>query len=218
MDDIKVWLDVIVLAAIAGFVAWRLFSVLGSRTGHEPPPVNRGQMADEVHDVFARPRQARTQSKVPAEPKTFDLPDTMNPALKQQLRDISALDSSFEPTRFLAGAQAAYGFILNLFWQGDTESLRPYLGDDVHFAFAQAINTRPGAKTVIDSKLEAITSAELVSAELVGASAHITVRFVATIVTDGVAGTATDDWVFSRHTRSSDPNWLLIATDDSVGA
>jgi predicted lipid-binding transport protein (Tim44 family) len=218
MDDATGWFEVIVLAAIAGFVAWRLFSVLGSRTGHEPPPVERRPLTDDPRDVFPNPRHTVSRPAAPAEPKPLDLPDSMNPVLQQQLRDIAAQDNSFTPDSFLIGARAAYGFILENFWQGDSATLKSFLGDDAHFAFTQAINTRQDSQKVLDSKLESITSAEIVAAELIGSTAHVTVRYTATIVANGVSSTATDDWVFSRHTRSADPNWLLIATDDSVGA
>jgi predicted lipid-binding transport protein (Tim44 family) len=218
MDDATGWFEVIVLAAIAGFVAWRLFSVLGSRTGHETPPMERRPMADDPRDVFSGGRPSPARPVTPAEPQAFLLPENMDPALQQQLREIAAQDTSFTPDSFLNGARAAYGFILETFWQGDSASLKAFLGDDAHFAFTQAINIRLDAQKVLDSKLERITSADIIAAELIGSTAHITVRFVATIVANGISGTATDDWVFSRHTRSSDPNWLLIATDDSVGA
>ncbi len=211
------WFEVIVLAAIAGFVAWRLFAVLGSRTGHEAPPVERRPLADEPRDVF-QARPAPVRPAYAAEPKAFALPENMDAALQETLREIGKLDTRFDPETFVVGARGAYQLILEHFWHGDVDGLKALLGDDAHFGFAQAINTRADGKKVVNSHLVDILSAEITGAEIVGATAHISVRFAATIASDGQTSTATDEWTFSRHTRSDDPNWLLIATDDSVGA
>lgn len=211
------WFEVIVLAAIAGFVAWRLFSVLGSRTGHEAPPVERRPLGDDPREVF-QPRPAPARPAYTAEPKTFVLPDAMDPALQQTLREIGKLDTRFDPDSFLNGAKAAYVMILEHFWRGDVDSLKSLLGDDAHFAFAQAINTRMDGHRILNNYVSSISSAVITGAEIIGATAHISVRFTANILSDGATSMATDDWTFSRHTRSDDPNWLLLATDDSLGA
>jgi predicted lipid-binding transport protein (Tim44 family) len=212
------WFEVIVLAAIAGFVAWRLIATLGTRTGHETPPVDRRSLGDEQpRDIFSgRPVPQRTTA--PAEPKQFELPASMDADLQLRLREIADLDPAFDPAGFANGARGAYKIILEHFWNGDADSLKTLLADDAHFGFAQAITVRPAGSKTVNSQLSSILSADITGAELVGATAHITVRFVANIINDGITSTATDDWTFSRHTRSSDPNWLLIATDDTLGA
>jgi predicted lipid-binding transport protein (Tim44 family) len=212
------WIEVIVLAAIAGFVAWRLFATLGSRTGHEPPPVERRPIGDEPRDIFksSRPSPARTSRTPDSNILTF--PDSMPADLQAKLQEIAALDARFAPETFLNGARAAYQMILEHFWQGESDALKPYLGDDAHFAFAREIASRPETAKTLASQLSNIKSADITGAELVGTTAHIVVRFVATVVADGKTSTITDDWTFSRHTQTDDPNWMLIATDDSIGS
>ncbi len=212
------WFEVIVLAAIAGFIAWRLFSVLGSRTGHEAPPVERRPLGEDARDVFTPSQPAPLRPVYAAEPKAFALPESMSADLQEALREIARLDTRFDPESFLSGARSAYDLILGLFWQADINGLKPLLGDDAHFAFAQAIHGRHMIDTITPAMVQSIESAEITAAEVVGSTAHVTVRFVAKIMTAGDLDTATDDWTFSRHTRSDDPNWLLISTDDSIGA
>jgi predicted lipid-binding transport protein (Tim44 family) len=212
------WIEVIVLAAIAAFVAWRLFATLGSRTGHEPPPLERRSMSDDRSDYRAPSRPEKAGKARVIEPKALVFPETMSAGLQATLKEIAALDSRFGPDSFLDGARGAYQLILEHFWQGDTDGLKPYLGDDSHFAFARAIASRPDGEREIKSQLAAIESATITSAELIGSTAHLTVRFVTSIVSNGQTSAATDDWTFSRHTQTDDPNWLLIATDDSIGA
>jgi predicted lipid-binding transport protein (Tim44 family) len=212
------WIEVIVLAAIAAFVAWRLFATLGSRTGHEPPPVERRPVGDESRDIFHASRPATPRASRVAETVSLTFPESMPADLQAGLKEIATLDTRFSPEGFLAGARAAYQLILEHFWQGDTDDLKPYLGDDAHFAFARAISSRAEAEKTVNSQLSVIKSADITQSELVGTTAHITVRFVSTVLTDGKTATVTDDWTFSRHTQTDDPNWMLIATDDSIGA
>jgi predicted lipid-binding transport protein (Tim44 family) len=212
------WIEVIVLAAIAAFVAWRLFATLGSRTGHEPPPVERRPVGDEPRDIFKSSRPSTARAIQPQESNILTFPDSMPADLQAKLQEIAALDARFSSESFLNGSRAAYQLILEHFWQGESDELKPYLGDDAHFGFARAIASRPEAEKILNSQLTSIKSAEITHAELVGTTAHIVVRFVANILSDGKTSAITDEWTFSRHTQTDDPNWMLIATDDSIGS
>jgi predicted lipid-binding transport protein (Tim44 family) len=218
------WLiEIVVLAMLAGFIALRLVSVLGKRTGHEEP----------VGDIVRRspaealPPAAATSDAPPAPP--LDLPADMDAGLREALGAIAAADPGFAPARFTEGAKAAYRIILEAFWQGDNDALREFVSDDVADEFAAAIEARVGEGLRLDNRLVGVDRAEIVSARLRGAMAEISVRFdarlkAATRDRSGaiVAGSPTetvathDVWTFSRHTGSTDPNWLLIETDTDV--
>ena len=71
----------------------------------------------------------------------------------------------------------------------------------------------------------ALRSSDIVEAQLNGRNAEVTVKFVSELVsvTRDKAGAVisgdphgaknvTDYWTFARDTRSSDPNWKLVAT------
>jgi predicted lipid-binding transport protein (Tim44 family) len=115
--------------------------------------------------------------------------------------------------------------IVTEFAKGDKASLRPLLSNEVFQQFTTAIDERDAAKETLETKILRLDSAEIVEAELLEATAQITVKLVShqinvTRAMDGsiVDGDPehpiekTDYWTFARDTRSSDPNWVLIAT------
>ena len=149
------------------------------------------------------------------------------PQVEQGLRAISSADRNFELLSFMEGARAAYGMILESFWEGDRESLKELCDDDVYAGFDAAITAREDAGEVLDNKLIRIEESAIDMAELDGRIARITVRFVSDIAAvtrnkDGevIAGSlddaveSRDIWTFSHDTGSDNPAWLLDETDE----
>ena len=220
MGDSNGLIEIVVLAMLAGFIALRLVSVLGRRTGHEEP----------VGEVVRRGPAEQLPPSTPAvdapPAPQLDLPAEMASEVRQALTAIAAADASFAPARFAEGAKAAYRMILEGFWAGDNDALRELVSDDVAEDFAAAIEARASEGLTLDNRLVDVDRAEIVAARLRGAMAEVSVRFDARLVAvtrrgkDVVAGSASDTvethdvWTFSRHTGSVDPNWLLIATGD----
>jgi predicted lipid-binding transport protein (Tim44 family) len=119
--------------------------------------------------------------------------------------------------------------ILEAFWRGDEEELDRLVDGDVQDAFFQAITDRKAAGHVLDNRLVSIERAVIDQAKLSGQMASITVRFDADIAAvtrdqDGnvIAGSLSDAvpthdvWTFSRNIAASDPNWVLIETDEAA--
>lgn len=213
---------IVILAMIFALLALRLYSVLGKRTGHEqqmPAPVD-----DRPSVSVATPRPA-----VDARPDPVRVSETlMAPEAQNGVRAIIAADRTFDITRFLGGARTAYGMILEAFWQGDKDRLRPLCDDDVYAAFASAIDDRVAAGHVLENRLVRVDSARITDAFMNGSTAQVSVQFEADIAAitrdaDGVviAGSMEDAiptrevWVFARDTRSRTPDWTLIATDEA---
>jgi predicted lipid-binding transport protein (Tim44 family) len=204
------WIEVLIFAGVAAFVAWRLISVLGTRTGHEPSAQPDGELFSGPSPV-AVPRSGQALAAVP--PMPLILPVHWSQDLKDKVAAVAAADVNFNPDAFLSGARIAYGLILGSFWSGDKAALKPLLSDDVLADFSRAIDARQG-KVDLGKRLVSIDSVEITDAELEGAMAEITVRFETRIEdTDGTKAER-DVWSFSRHLRSDDPSWLLIATDN----
>ena len=120
---------------------------------------------------------------------------------------------------------------LEAFWRGDREELRYLTSPEVYASFDEAIREREAAGHRLDNRLVAIERAIIEEAKLDGRVAEIEVRFdadSAAVTRDAkgevIAGTLTDAvlihdlWSFRRTLGSDDPNWLLVETDDSVGA
>lgn len=214
---------IIILALVALFVGFRLYSVLGDRTGHEQQLPRR----PEPEPQLARTpdlglSQVRTPG-LPAEPLDTAYLPTAGPGVRALL----SADPSFDVARFLEGAQSAYRMILESFWKGQLDEVRGFLDPEIASAFDEAIAEREAAGQRLDNRLIAIEQAIIAAANTSGKVATITVRFEADIAAvtrdaDGnvLAGSVSDAvqtrdrWTFRRDLGSSDPNWILVETDD----
>lgn len=213
---------IVILALVFLFVAFRLWSVLGRRTGHEqtiarpaeaaPTPIGAGRSLPDSTTSAASARPAVVEARAEA-----------------GVRAIAAADGGFDASQFLEGARSAYRMILEAYWRGDEDMLRRLTEDDVFEAFASAIAERNEAGQVLDNRLVSIENAVIEQARLNGQTALVTIRFDADIAavtrdTEGnvIAGSLTDAvpthdvWTFSRQVRADDPNWTLIETDEAA--
>ena len=210
---------IVLLAMVAGFLALRLYSVLGKRTGHEQPLPRTVEVA-----AAAAPRLADAVVEARVAP-----PKPIDSGAEAGLRAIVAAEAGFDVTRFIEGAQAAYRLTLEAFWKGDEAALADLVTDDVRAHFAEAIAARSAAGETLDNRLVSIERATIVEAS-VGANraAQIVVRFdadIAAVTRDAagavIAGSLTDAvethdlWTFARTLKSADPNWKLADTDEA---
>lgn len=220
---------IIILAAVAAFLGFRLYSILGKRTGHEQQDVwtPRGDRTNErTVPPFAGQNEQVERPAIGAAPAPVEL--VYEPRAERGIRTILAADRTFSVGHFLDGAQQAYRMILEAYWKGDREALRPLCDDDTYATFVQAIDEREARGDVLDNRLITIENAIVSDAEVDRGLARITVRLDADIAAvtrdkDGkvIAGSLTDAvethdvWTFSRHISSHDPNWKLDETDEA---
>ena len=217
------YFDIILFAMIAAFLVYRLGSVLGKRTGHERQgrePFGRlgGKEAGAEagnDNIVALPQRAA--------PPQEEEPDT---PLGAAITQIKLADSSFTRKDFLDGARGAFEMVITAYALGDMKTLRSLLSQEVYDNFAEAIRTRERANQTRETTLVGIDVAEIVDARLEDKrNAYVTVKYIsqqvnatrdeANKVVDGDPNAiekVTDIWTFRRDTRSSNPNWQLVAT------
>jgi predicted lipid-binding transport protein (Tim44 family) len=212
---------IVILALVALFIGLRLYSVLGERTGHEQQPILKPA------DPDARV-EARVSHPPVSQPAATDIGDmAFVPTAGPGVRAILAADPSFDVARFLEGAKSAYRLILEAFWKGEADTLRPHVDDHIYETFASAIEQRSKEGLKLDNRLVAIEQAVISEASVERSVAVVTVRFEADIAavtrnSEGqvVAGSLSDAvqtrdlWTFRRDLASHDPNWVLIETDE----
>ncbi len=211
---------IVILALVAVFIGLRLYNVLGERSGHEQP-VLKPVEPDIDAKVAAR---AESPAAVPQSGA-----DAMNylATAGPGVRALLAADPSFDVARFLDGAQGAYRLILESFWKGDLDAMRPHVDDHVYDAFAGAVEQRATDGLVLDNRLVAVEQAVIAGAEVERKVALVTVRFEADIAAvtrnaagDVIAGSLSDAvqtrdrWTFRRDIGANDPNWMLVETDE----
>jgi predicted lipid-binding transport protein (Tim44 family) len=212
---------VVLLAMVAAFLALRLYSVLGKRSGHEQQPLPRA--AEDRAPIAPLPRT------VDATPEVRESgPRRIESGAESGIRAVIAAEPSFDVARFIDGAQAAYRMILESFWRGDEAALEGLVSDDVLAAFREAIAARSEAGHVLDNRLVSIERASIVAASVQGGEARVSVRFdadIAAVTRDAegivVAGSTSDAvethdvWTFARRVKAANPNWILVDTDEA---
>ena len=212
-------LVIVAVAMIAGVILFRLYTVLGRRTGNERERLSRlDRGPSEAPDsVVALPDRNRLRDAAVA---TRPLDD-----VEQALMDIKLADRTFETDHFVNGAKKAHELIVTAYAKGDRETLRPLLNDEVYEAFEHAMKDRESRGETVKFTLVGYKDVKVSHVSLKGRTAEITVSFGVQFIssTSKADGTVvegdlsavrdvTDIWTFSRDLRGSDPNWMLVAT------
>jgi predicted lipid-binding transport protein (Tim44 family) len=229
----------LIFLALAVFVIFKLRSVLGERTGAEPPPPpfeglrrDAPQPVPPARDekVVSLPPRETTVEEDEAPPVSafrWEGFATEGSALAAGFDAIAALDSSFHPRTFATGAKAAYEMIVTAFNNGDRKALKGLLSREIFDVFAQDITDREARGETVQSSFVSLDKADITAASVKARTAQVTVRFVSQMITatkdksgsvidgslDKIA-IVTDTWSFARDTSSRDPNWRLVSTGD----
>ncbi|MTI09085.1 Tim44/TimA family putative adaptor protein [Curvivirga aplysinae] len=230
MNGIPIF-DIILFAGVAIFLILRLGSVLGKRTGHENPPKAYKDMMDAAKKADEEVEAKENDEVVVPLPslkerhdREFDEQQLEGP-LQESYAKIQAADPTFSPAQFLDGARSAFEWILRAYVEGDRETLRNLLADDVYDNFDKSLSERESLGQRLEEMLVGIDSCEVIEAEMDRSVAKVTVKLKSKQVNvlynnmdEIVSGDpnkvvdVTDIWTFARDTQSRDPNWSLIAT------
>lgn len=228
------FIEIVFLAAIAAFIAYWLYSVLGRRTGNERPPFDPFKSREQIEtrrtakpaedNVVSLPSRPREAVRAPL-PGSVEAKIPAGSALAIGIGQIRDADRNFNADQFLAGAKMAHEMIARSFAEGDRATLKPLLAVDVYSSFDMAISARERSGQKVEFSFVGHGQTTLEDASLRGRIAQITVKFVSELISvtrdaagaviDGAAGVVrevTDVWTFARDTRSADPNWKLVAT------
>ena len=187
------YIDIILLAMIAGFIFLRLRGILGKKTGFE-------------EDINPSLRQETSEVKpvVKLNSETFD-----EKAKKE----------------FLKGAQIAYETIVTNFSMGKLKDIKSLLDMNMYGQFNIALDERKSKNYSSETTFIGINSAEIKHHQQNKNMLEVTVEFVSEIIScikdkenKIISGDpekvkkVNDIWKFSKDSRSTNPNWLLIDT------
>ena len=189
------YLDIILLALIAGFIILRLRAMLGRRTGHEKKIFE--------NSFIKRATQKDTEEKV------VNLSSSkLDDAAKEQ---------------FIKGAKNAYEMIITSFAKGDKKALKPLLNKKIFQNFSDEIDHRKKENLKSELTFVGVKSAEIKNFEKKDNNYTFTVNFVSEIITckkdknnkvvegsPDIIKTVKDVWKFSKNMWSSNPNWYLV--------
>ncbi len=186
--------DIILFAAIAGFIIYRLRSVLGKRTGFQKDPKNLKQEYKEQEGIQ----------------KTFNVPSLLEN--QKKLENVYKKVNDFDHKQFLDGAKKAFEIIITAFNNGDKKTLNNLVSKDVYLAFEKAIdekNNNPSAQfySLLIDKIE--------DAKVENNTISISINFVSEQMLNNDEGKIIknkDTWTFEKPINSSSPIWILTQT------
>lgn len=191
------FIQILVLAAIAAVVLYQLYATLGRRVGRQP----------EDAPVASKPSSPVI---APAEP--------VSGARLEGVAALRARQPDFDTGHFLGGARAAYEMIVKAFASGDRDTLQPLLAPEVMANFEAAMAAREAEGRSETVELMSPPRVDLDAVTVEGDMARAVVRILAEVRarTTSAEGEAVDDrrtaelWTFERDLRSANPNWALV--------
>ena len=190
------YIDIILLAMIAGFIFLRLRGILGKRTGFE------GKAPAQFQEVLK------------------------NVNLEKNIKKTNNFDDVAKK-EFLSGAKIAYETIITDFSDNDNKltTSKSLLSKKIFDQFNQALQERSKRGHYAEITFIGVDSAKIKEHKKIDSFLQVTVDFVAEVITcirdkekKIISGNPDkikkiyDTWVFSRDTKSNNPNWQLVDT------
>ena len=188
------YIDIILLAMIAGFIFLRLRGILGKRTGFE------GKTSSQLKEVLKTVNQEQTKK------------------INENFDD--AAQKEFLKGAKIAYETVITDFSDN---DNKITNSRPLLNNEIYNQFNQALKERSSKGHFAEITFIGVNSASIKEHKKIGKILNVTVDFIAEVTTcirdkdkKIISGDPEkikkiyDTWVFSRDTTSSNPNWQLV--------
>tara|TARA_B100001057_G_scaffold299515_1_gene299634 strand:- start:18 stop:599 length:582 start_codon:yes stop_codon:yes gene_type:complete len=184
--------DIIIFAAIAGFIIYRLRSVLGKRTGFQKD-LSQNQ-----------PKQDKKTEN------NKEIPTLLDNQLK--LQEVYKKVSDFDHKQFIEGAKKAFEIIITSFNNGDKKNLKNLVSKDVYTAFEKAIDEKQNDPS---SQFYSLIVESVADAKVDNNTISISINFISEQMLGDDEGKIVknkDTWTFEKPINSSSPIWILTQT------
>ena len=184
--------DIIIFAAIAAFIIYRLRSVLGKRTGY--------QKDNSEKEIIQKANNE----------KDIKIPSLLDNELK--LESVYKLVPNFNHKQFLDGAKKAFEIIITSFNNGDKKTLKDLVSNDVYLTFEKAINENSNNPS---SQFYSLVIDGVEDAKVENNTISISINFISEQMLNNDEGKIIknkDTWTFEKLVSSSSPKWTLIQT------
>ena len=211
------WVDVLVFAAIAGFLWLKLRKSLGETKEGGPKPI-------DLPKIFSGQPTAPTTNDVADDAVTAmplvlrdQLPNynvVSSATAHQQLLAMLGVYAGFNPLEFLAGAKRALPLIVHAYAAGDQPMLDKLLVGDLAQNFAQKIAART---TPYNAYVHEVKKATIAGAKADNGQALITVDFVSVeTINNQPKKDVHDTWTFVKNITDDNNIWLLHTIHDAI--
>ncbi len=184
--------DIIIFAAIAAFIIYRLRSVLGKRTGFQKDSAEQ------------KPIHNKDNNKPQKTPSLLDNELKLEAVYKQV--------NNFDHKQFLEGAKKAFEIIITSFNNGDKKTLKNLVSKDVFLAFEKAIDEKTNNPS---SQFYSLVIESIEEASVENNTISISVNFVSEQMLNNDEGKIIknkDTWTFEKPINSQSPIWILTQT------
>ena len=190
------YIDIILLAMIAGFIFLRLRGILGKRTGFE------GKTSPQFENVL---KEVHQKNKINKKENFDERAQTEFLKGAKIAYETIITDFSDNDNKLIAS--------------------KPLLSKEIYDEFNKALKERDDRGHYADITFIGIKSANIKEHKKIDKALQVTVNFVSEIITcirdkekKIISGspdkikTIYDTWTFSRNMGSKNPNWLLVNT------
>ena len=188
------YIDIILLAMIAGFIFLRLRGILGKRTGFE------GKSSAQFKEVL---KNIKVDQAVKSKEKFDD--EAQKEFLKGAKIAYETIITDFSDN------------------DNKITNAKPLLNKDIYNQFDDALKERAKRGHFAEITFIGVNKAEIKEHKKIGNILNVTVDFIAEVITcirdkdkKIVSGDPEkikkiyDTWIFSRDTTSANPNWQLV--------
>ena len=194
------YIDIILLAMIAGFIILRLKNILGRKTGFQRRP-DSGRSSAIFGTVLHDHENNKNNNKT---------------KLNQE-----------EEKYFLNGARSSYETIISALAASDKKTLKLLTGREMYDEFLQALEERNKKQLKYETTFIGIKSANIKEFKKENSVYKITVGFVSEMIScikdkdnnivegdPDIIKTVKDVWKFSKNMWSHNPTWYLVDTTE----
>ena len=187
------YIDIILLAVMAGFILLRLRSTLGK--GADNMPMKARFTQTQSNEEFVK---------------------------SGKVQDVKTDPTKFDEKEFSKGAEAAYEMIINAFAQGDKKLLKSLLTKDLFKSFEDILKERTEKKITSEMTFIGIKETKILDINSQGTFYKVKTKFISEVVNclknekgEVIEGdpqqtkTVTDVWVFEKDLKNNNPTWYL---------
>ncbi len=229
--------DILLYALIAAGLVFWLKNILGTRDedesdhGQKRPSIFSDSDEDNTESSFKRGESnvVSLEALMGAQP-IANLPRHVridNKTTENALEEIIKDHENFDLNHFADGAEQAFQIIIEAFADGDLETLKNLLDDNVYQAFEEAIKERQKREESVTTDIQSIEKLDITEVAIEEDILKITVRFTAReicVIRDKAGEIVSGDpekitqmvdvWVFGRDVNAEGPEWFLYETRD----
>lgn len=208
-----VLLEILIFAALSGYLFYRLWTILGTKVEMEGDNINAENPDIYSFGIEPSEEQGPLQNR------------EISPEAADKVLLLQEKIPLFTTNSFLDKAEKAFPFILKAYAEGDKKTLKALLSVDVYKQFSQSIKEREERLEKIEIDVKNIRKMTIQNIKIENQSISLTVEFISEqmfatynqegLIFDNPAKLyldITDIWTFTKDLGTETPVWLLSET------